>query len=149
MVENLCVVGTLGQSVKPHADRLVCASLPDVEVGQSLPQRAGLGAELQQRLAKSHALIQPVGQSEELLERHSRNKYRYLQTTSGRTASGGSYKENIGDHITHPSPSPVQQFVEEEEVVVKRKAGQRPLTRRQRLIRALMDGILGGKAEQL
>lgn len=34
VVEDLSVVGTLGQSVQPHADGLFCISVPDVKVGQ-------------------------------------------------------------------------------------------------------------------
>lgn len=60
MIEDLGVVGALGQSVKPHADRLISVSFPDVEVGQSVSQSAGLGTRLQQRLAQSDAIIEPA-----------------------------------------------------------------------------------------
>lgn len=61
MIEDLGVVGTLSQSVKPHADRLIAVSFPDVEVGQSVSQSAGLRTTLQQRLAQSNTLIIPTG----------------------------------------------------------------------------------------
>lgn len=60
MIEDLSVVGTLSQSVKPHADRLISISSPDVEVGQSVSQSAGLGTKLQQRLAQKDTLIEPA-----------------------------------------------------------------------------------------
>lgn len=34
VIEDLGVVGTLGQSVQPHADCLLSISVPDVKVGQ-------------------------------------------------------------------------------------------------------------------
>lgn len=61
VVEDLGVVGTLGQSVKPHADRLITVSSPDVEVGQSVPQNARVRTELQQRLTETDTLIEPAG----------------------------------------------------------------------------------------
>lgn len=60
VIEDLGVVGTLSQSVKPHADRLISVSFPDVEVGQSVSQSARLGTQLQQRLAQSDAIVEPA-----------------------------------------------------------------------------------------
>lgn len=60
MVEDLGVVGALGQSVQPHADRPVALSLPDVQLGQGVSQSAGLGTDVQQRLAQTHRLIKPA-----------------------------------------------------------------------------------------
>lgn len=60
MIEDLCIVGALGQSVKPHADRLISVSFCDVEVGQSVSEGAGLGTQLQQRLTESDAIIKPA-----------------------------------------------------------------------------------------
>lgn len=60
MIEDLGVVGTLGQSVEPHSDRLICVSSPDVELSQSVSQSAGLRTELQQRLAEDDTFIKPV-----------------------------------------------------------------------------------------
>lgn len=68
MIEDLGVVGALGQSVKPHADRLISVSFPDVEVGQSVSQSAGLGTQLQQRLAQSDAIIKPAVTRQERLQ---------------------------------------------------------------------------------
>lgn len=61
VIEDLSVVGTLGQSVKPHADRLIAVSFTHVEVGQSVSQSARLRTKLQQRLAQSNPLIEPAG----------------------------------------------------------------------------------------
>lgn len=61
MVEDLGIVGTLGQSVQPHADCLITVSSPEVEVGQSIPQNARVRTELQQRLAETDTLIEPAG----------------------------------------------------------------------------------------
>lgn len=36
VIEDLSVVGTLGQRVQPHADCLLSISIPDVKVGQSV-----------------------------------------------------------------------------------------------------------------
>lgn len=60
MIEDLSVVGTLSQSVKPHTDRLISVSSPDVEVGQSVSQSAGLGTKLQQRFTQKDTFIEPV-----------------------------------------------------------------------------------------
>lgn len=60
VVEDLGVVGTLGQGVQPHADRLLSAPVPDVKVGQGVSQRARLGTQLQQRLAQGHAVVEPA-----------------------------------------------------------------------------------------
>lgn len=60
VIENLGVIGTLGQSVEPHSDRLICVSSPDVELSQSVSQSAGLRTELQQRLAEDDTFIKPV-----------------------------------------------------------------------------------------
>lgn len=72
MIEDLSVVGTLYQSVKPHADRLVSVSFADVELGQSVSQRARLRTKLQQRLTQSDALIKPS-------ETHRDNSFHLLQ----------------------------------------------------------------------
>lgn len=61
VVEHLGVVGTLSQSEQPHADRLVCVPLQDVELGQSVSQRARVGTEVQQRLTQRDAFIEPAG----------------------------------------------------------------------------------------
>ncbi len=45
--------------------------------------------------------------------------------------------------------SPLKQFVEEDEVDVKRHAGQRPLALRHTLVTALMDGVLKGNTQKL
>lgn len=60
VVEDLRVVGTLGQRVQPHADRLLSVPVPDVKVGQRVSQRARLRAQLQQRLTQSNAVVKPA-----------------------------------------------------------------------------------------
>lgn len=60
MIEDIGVVGTLGQGVKPHADGLISVSILDVEVGQRISQSARLRAQLKQRLAQGNAIIKPV-----------------------------------------------------------------------------------------
>ena len=59
MVEDLRVVGTLGQRVQPDGDRLLAVALALVEVCQGVPQLARHGTRLQQGLAQLHRLLQP------------------------------------------------------------------------------------------
>lgn len=60
VIEDLSVVGTLGQSVQPHVDCLLSISIPDVKVGQCVSQSARLRTQLQQRLTQSNAVIKPA-----------------------------------------------------------------------------------------
>lgn len=75
MIEDLCVVGTLCQSVEPHADCVIAVSLPDVEVGQSISQSTGLRTELQQRLTQSDALIISADQRAEKQTTVTENRF--------------------------------------------------------------------------
>lgn len=60
VIEDLGVVGTLGQSVQPHVDCLLSVSIPDVKVGQRVSQSARLRTQLQQRLTQGNAVIKPA-----------------------------------------------------------------------------------------
>lgn len=60
VVEDLGVVGTLGQSVEPHADGGAGVSFGDVHLGQSVAKHTGLGTQLQQGLAQQDPVVKPV-----------------------------------------------------------------------------------------